>query len=117
MLSCSSTKNIVEDDKLTIVFGNGGGFVGIETKYLLKSDGTLSRIINKDTTFLKQIPQENVAHFFKEATALKDYKYFRPDNIYQYVEINNNRIVWNVTTDGLDTSVITLYNNLKTLFK
>jgi len=117
VFSCSSSKNINNDENLTIAFGNGGGFVGIESKYYLKGDGTLSKIINKDTTILKQIPKESIAHFFNEAEVLKDYKYFKPENIYQFIEINNNRIVWGFNTNDLNNSVITLYNNLKTIIK
>jgi hypothetical protein len=117
LINCSSNKNATANDTLTIAFGNGGGFAGIETKYIVEPSGKLLKIYGKDTLVLKTINNQNLKQLFKDAEKLKDYKYFKPDNIYQFIEINNNRIVWGFTTENVNPKAIILYQQLTTLLK
>lgn len=117
IFSCSSPKPIIGTEIKYIAFGNGGGFVGIETKYILKTDGTLSKIFNKDTTIIKSIDKTEAATLLKAATAFKTYRYFKPDNLYQFIEIEGNRIVWSSNTDSLDKKITSLYTKLLTILK
>ena len=117
IFSCSSPKPIIENEIKYITFGNGGGFVGIETKYMLKTDGTLSKISKKDTTIIKSIDKAQAAILLKEIAPFKVYKYNKPDNIYQFIEIQNNRIVWGTNDNLLNKKIISLYTKLFTLLK
>ncbi len=117
IFSCSSPKPIIGKEIKYIEFGNGGGFVGIETKYILNKEGTLTKIFNKDTTIIKNIDKTEAATLLKAATAFKTYRYFKPDNLYQFIEIEGNRIVWSSNTDSLDKKVTLLYTKLLNLLK
>lgn len=117
IFSCSSPKPMINNEIKYITFGNGGGFVGIETKYILNSKGTLTKIFNKDTTIIKSIDKTEAATLIKAATDFKTYKYFKPDNLYQFIEIEDNRIVWSSNTDSLDKEITTLYTKLLTILK
>ena len=88
IISCSSTKSNSTENNITIAFGNGGGFAGIETKYELKQDGSIYKIQMRDSSvaIVKKIDAKEVKGIFDAAEALKDYKYFKPDNIYQFIE-------------------------------
>ncbi len=117
IFSCNSTKSSIGTGFNFIAFGNGGGFAGKETKYILKEDGWLSKVINRDTVFLKQIDKKEALAFFTDAFEFKSYNYFKPGNTYQFIEINSNRIVWGFSKDSLSPKVISLYNNLSILIK
>lgn len=103
----------------SLAFGNGGGFTGIETKYELKQDGTIFKIQIQDSAVgvVKKVEPNKIKQLFKDAEILKDYKYFKPDNMYQFIEINNNRIVWGFSTDNVNPKAINLYQQLTTLLK
>lgn len=118
--ACSSTKNNdVKNSIYSISFGNGGGYTGIETKYELKQDGTIFKIQIQDSAvrIVKKVEPNKIKQLFKDAETLKDYKYFKPDNMYQFIEINNNRIVWGFSTDNVNPKAINLYQQLTTLLK
>jgi hypothetical protein len=115
--SCSSPKPLIGNEIRYIAFGNGGGFIGIETKYILNTGGTLTKIFNKDTTTLKSIDKTEAATLLKAAMAFKTYRYFKPDNLYQFIEIEDNRIVWNSNTDSLDNKITSLYTELLSQIK
>lgn len=118
-INCSPIKSIALNNNLTLSFGNGGGFTGIETKYELKQDGTIDKIQMQDSSVavIKKVEQKVIEQLFKDAEALKDYKYFKPDNMYQFIEINNNRIVWGFNTENVNPKAINLYQQLTTLLK
>ena len=117
LITCSSNKNTTATEALKLAFGNGGGFTGIETKYELKQDGTIYKIQMQDSSVavIKKVEQKVIEQLFKDAEALKDYKYFKPDNMYQFIEINNNRIVWGFNIESVNPKAINLYQQLTTL--
>jgi hypothetical protein len=117
IFSCSSSKPSIGNPIKYIAFGSGGGVVGIETKYILNTDGTLTKIFNKDTAVLKKIENVKAVTLLKEASSFSTYKYFKPDNIYQFIEIADNRIVWSFNTDLLDKRITLFYKKLLTLLK
>jgi hypothetical protein len=117
LITCSSNKNTTSTDTLTLAFGNGGGFTGIETKYIVESTGKVLKIFGRDTTVLKNIDIKELKTIYSDANLLKDYKYFKPDNMYQFIEINNNRIVWGFNTESVNPKAINLYQQLTTLLK
>ena len=113
--NCSPNKNITNNDSINISFGNGGGFTGIETKYTLKKNGSIIKFVNRDSTLVKQLDTKELNTIYAEAKSLKDYKYFKPDNIYQFIEINNNRIVWGFTIENVNPTAVALYKTLTEL--
>jgi hypothetical protein len=118
-INCSSNKNLTENNSLTIAFGNGGGFTGIETKYELKQDGTIYKMQMNDSSvaIVKKVESKGIEQLFKDAETLKDYKYCKPDNMYQFIEINNNRIVWGFNTENVNPKATNLYQQLTKLLK
>lgn len=101
--SCASNRNNSLSSSVSLIsFGNGGGFTGIETKYILNKKGELS-VINRDTTMIKHVAKKKLHDIFELTSKLENYKFSEPQNIYQFIEINyssgTNRIVWNVNSN------------------
>jgi hypothetical protein len=119
LFACTTTKNNIIISSISIAFGNGGGFTGIETKYQLKRDGNIYKITSKDTTpvYIKQLELNQLNQIFKDAEELKSYEYFKPENMYQFIELNNNRIAWGFSTDNVNPKIISLYQQLNKLLK
>lgn len=115
LLSCGTARNGNTNTKM-IAFGNGGGFAGIETKYLLYSTGDLMKVVGADTAKIKSLPAPSISTYFRDAEAIRDYKYFKPGNIYNFIEFDGNRITWS-STDTIDKNILDLYNKLFTLTK
>lgn len=88
--------------------------MGIETKYTIEENGTLIKRVNGNEAILKELERKEIKSLFEQAEKLKDYKYFKPDNVYQFIEIDNNRIVWGLNTE-IDKKISDLYNQLQQL--
>ena len=109
----------------TIRFGNGGGFTGILTTYILSPDGKLTRsndpTSGQDISLLKTIDKKLTKRFYAKANKIKDYTFNSPDNLYFFLEIQtkekNNKIVWGFDKSKVDAKAISLYNELTALTK
>lgn len=100
----------------TVAFGNGGGFTGIETKYLLNYNGNLVKISQNDTVLIKELSHKEVEGIYITASELNTYKFFKPENIYQFVELKTksttNRIAWGFGSTEISNTAIKFYNDL-----
>lgn len=110
--SCMTSKDIAKTEIQEIKFGNGGGFTGEVITYTLDGNG----LLKKSDSEIKNLKNNEVFDYFKEAQKLKDYKYNEPENVYSFLEIKTkdktNRIVWHIGSNNIDNKVIELYNNL-----
>lgn len=107
-----TSKDIAKTEIQEIKFGNGGGFTGEVTTYTLDGNG----LLKKSDSEIKNLKNNEVFDYFKEAQKLKDYKYNEPENVYSFLEIKTkdktNRIVWHLGSNNIYNKVIELYNNL-----
>lgn len=97
LVSCFGTKHYTE-----IKFGNGGGFAGSITEYIIKPDGEI--LINKgfENNFIKfkTIKKKELKEIQKRLSELSNVpvEFNHPGNIYYFLEfkIDNelNKITW-----------------------
>ncbi len=78
-------------------FGYGGGFTGMSTVYILKSDGIIQKE-NQDGTVVdfKKISDTKIKKFLKEAKKIKlsTYRLSEPGNIYFFITYESNTVTW-----------------------
>ena len=86
----------------TVQFGHGGGFAGIEYRYVLLSDGRLfSKSTKKEYVFMKKIPKRTAVQLSSNIDALASsiLAVNDPGNTYQFLELHGDekkaRWVWN----------------------
>ncbi len=60
------------EEKLSISFGNGGGFTGAIDEYILQEDGQLHKVeltkTGADTLLIKKLKRKEVSVFFQKMT-------------------------------------------------
>lgn len=85
-----------------ITFGNGGGFAGAMTEYVLLDNGNLFSKSNTDTAFVsvKKLERNLTKQMFNNTKFLnlENTQMNNPGNMYYFLQIknegNDNRIVW-----------------------
>lgn len=116
LISCSTSKPIIQTGIKEINFGTGGGFTGEVKTYVLTTE---SKLLEKGKE-LKKVKSETTLSLYNKALVVKDYSFNEPDNIYMFIEIKTNektnRIVWHVGSK-IDDKIIELYNNLISITK
>lgn len=106
-----NTGNTPKGDVI-LSFGNGGGFAGIETTYNLMSNGDIVRAggVLLKVGSLNNATLDKVKSFVSK---YKDFKYSKNDNMYSFIYINGNHIVWGFSVPNQDIfdiySVLNLY--------
>lgn len=106
-------------------WGNGGGFVGKETTYILLENGQLFKRdgIKVDPVELAPIKgrQANALVESAEKLGLLKMSFVHPANTYQFIEFEddgkNSRVSWGDPKFPVDTKVQELYNKLSELIK
>ena len=106
-----------------IVFGDGGGFAGIETSYTLLENGQLFRQVDVEGPFqeLKPIKPQEAKVFFDKVASLQLYKMDieKPGNLYYFLrEVNENidsRVTWGAGDYLPPRAVVSTYRTLKEL--
>lgn len=113
---CAVNKKAQEGVVRAISFGSGGGFTGIENRYMLTREGQLYKLIDKDTIALKKIDAKEALTFFSEAEKLYTYEYSNPGNVTFFLELSAtnkaNRIAWDAATEKINPAAVTLYKKL-----
>ena len=117
--SCSKKViNPLEYEKSKVTFGNGGGFTGLETSFMMLENGKIFKLteMGKSYTYLGQIERNKVTQFFDTfklftfgSMVLND-----PGNMYRYIEIDKegttNRLTWG--NSMVDKNLTLLYQIL-----
>ena len=103
-----------------IVFGEGGGFAGIETSYTLLVNGQLFKQVGAEGAFqeLKSIKQKEAKVFFEKVASLQLYKMDieKPGNLYYFLrEVNetiDSRVTWGAGDYLPPRSLVSTYKDL-----
>ncbi|HFA51586.1 MAG TPA: hypothetical protein ENJ95_21435 [Bacteroidetes bacterium] len=106
-----------------IVFGDGGGFAGIETSYTLLQNGQLFKQVGTEGKYeeLRPIKSKEAKEFFKKVASLQLYKMDieKPGNLYYFIREANDAIDSRVTWGAGDylppKALISTYKDLKAL--
>ena len=118
---CKHTKYTPEslpEDRL--LFGNGGGFAGIETTYTLLENGQLFNFDSKAPAPMEigGAKKKAANRLFEtaESLGLLTLDFQHPGNIYQFIEFQNDgkksRVVWGDKDHAIDPKITDLYQQL-----
>lgn len=110
-------------DKNYIEFGNGGGFTGAVSSYLLTEDGKLYRIetanmVNRNASFIKRIKKCKTNRIYRYAIKnnIAAFVYNEPGNAYAFISIQlnkqSNKIIWNNSNIMTPEPILKLYAKL-----
>ena len=106
-----------------IIFGDGGGFTGIETSYTLLENGQLFRQVDAEGTYqeLKPIQPKEAKVFVDKVASLQLYKMDieKPGNLYYFMrEVNesiDSRVTWGAGDYLPPKALVSTYRDLKSL--
>ncbi len=108
-----------------LIFGNGGGFTGVETSYTLLENGQIFKQVGVNGTYqeLKPINRKKAKSLFEKAVTLQLFKLDinQPGNLYYFVrEINqqiDSKVTWGAGDFLPPQGLVFLYKDLATLVK
>lgn len=108
-----------------IVFGDGGGFAGIETAYTLLENGQIFKKIGADGTYseLKSIKPKQAKTLFEKVNSLQLFKLDmeKPGNLYYFLQQATDQIDSRVTWGAGDyvppQAVVSVYKELQAIVK
>jgi hypothetical protein len=103
-----------------IIFGEGGGFSGVETAYTLLENGQIFKQVGEERAYqeLRPIKAKTAKSIFEKVNSLQLYKMDieRPGNLYYFLqEVNeaiDSRVVWGSGSYVPPPSVIVVYKEL-----
>ena len=104
-----------------IIFGDGGGFSGIETSYTLLENGQLFKQVGTDGPYqeLKSIKPKEAKVFFGKVASLQLYKMDieMPGNLYYFLrEVNetiDSRVTWGAGDYLPPRALVSTYKDLQ----
>jgi len=103
IVGCSSlAKNPLTYEKNSIVFGEGGGFRGIETSTMILENGQVFELEKMRTKYesKKSLSRQDAEQLFSiyNTLGLAEIEVNSPGNTYSYIEFHHNktikRLVW-----------------------
>jgi len=108
-----------------IVFGDGGGFAGIETAYTLIENGQIFKQVGTEGRYeeLKAVKKKEAKTFFEKVASLQLYKMDieKPGNLYYFLqEINetiDSRVTWGAGDYLPPQGIVATYKDLRELAK
>lgn len=103
-----------------LLFGEGGGFAGIETTYLLLENGQIFRSDSKAPNLMEmnRIRKKTANNFFEtaESSGLLTLDFKHPGNLYQFIEFQDdgktNRVTWGDKGHPVAPQIAVLYEQL-----
>lgn len=106
-------------------FGNGGGFAGTETTYILLDNGQLfkSTMGIPEVVALKNSPRKTAKQMFETVASLglEKLDFAHPGNTYSFIEYTDdgktNRVTWGSRGQPVDEKIRALYEQLVQLTK
>jgi hypothetical protein len=115
-------------DKLPVrqlIFGNGGGFAGIETTYILLDNGQIFKQVGVDSNYqeLKPVNRKKAKELFENAKTLQLFKLDidRPGNLYYFVrdisEQLDSKVTWGAGDYFPPQGLVFLYKDLAAMVK
>ena len=123
--SCSTSAKVTNDpDSRRLVFGNGGGFTGIYTTYMLQEDGNVFALLPDSTLQpVKKLRKKQARDIFAQADKLKTAQaaFNHPGNITWFIKYHANGSVseykWGDADISVPNEIKDLYNQLNTIVK
>ena len=124
--ACKTTKYTPEKFPIRqIVFGDGGGFAGIETSYTLLENGQIFKQVGIEGSFteLKPIKPKAAKVFFDKVNSLQLFKLDidKPGNLYYYLrqvtDHLDSRVNWGAGDYMPPQGLVSVYKELKDLAK
>ena len=124
--SCAMKKYKVDKlPEIQLIFGNGGGFTGIETGYTLLDNGQIFKkaSLTEVYTELDKSKKKTAKSLFEQASLLikPDSSINNPGNVYHFIHLKNedidHKITWGHHEYQLDSDIQELYYNLVELVK
>jgi hypothetical protein len=123
LAGCASTK--IQGPVRSLIFGNGGGFTGIQNVYQLKNNKQLCKLKmngDMDTCYQIKLSNKQIEQIFTTADQLrKKYMGFKnPGNIYTYLNLSGDlntipEFTWGQNGFTPPVDVVTFYNQLNSL--
>ena len=127
LMECKTVKHTADKLPATqLQFGNGGGFAGKETTFVLLENGQLfSKNTKGEYAEMVKVGTKNAKKCFKACTDISTFKYNNPGNIYNFVGMTTDstrcRMTWGGTVAAKDTAMLkkakNLYDSLTKLVK
>jgi hypothetical protein len=120
IFSCHTTKNIDNSKSKVLLFGNGGGFTGQETEYVLDENGTFMKNdrLKSEVTILPTLKKSEIKVLFKELDRIRfDTIHFNhPGNTYYFITVtqndNSHEVVWGEHDNLPPASILQFYDLL-----
>ena len=126
LLACKTTKYTPEKFPVRqIVFGDGGGFAGIETAYTLLENGQLFKQVGVEGAYveLKAIKSKQAKELFDKVNSLQLFKLDidKPGNMYyflrQVTDHLDSRVTWGAGDYMSPPGLVNVYRELKSIAK
>ena len=120
-VQCNTKKEIPQTfEGPHIAFGQGGGFSGLKTEYILLRNGNLYKrnAGSKDFKALKPFDKQFVGQIHRniDFLNLKEIRCNNPGDLYYYVELHEkesvHRMVWGKPDFKPDQTLVSFYNIL-----
>lgn len=124
--ACKSTKYTPDKFPIRqIVWGDGGGFAGIETSYTLLENGQIFKQVgvNGNYTELKPIKSREAKKLFDKVNSLQLFKLDidKPGNLYYYLrqvtDHLDSRVTWGAGDYLPPQGLVSVYKELKGIVK
>lgn len=107
-----------------LYFGNGGGFAGLVTEYLLLENGQLFKVnAPGDLTEMNKVKKKTAAGIYQNYTeaGFDDLLFNQPGNIYYFIRMvngeNENYCSWSDQRPLPEEKMMDFYKNLTALIK
>ncbi|MDX1941853.1 MAG: hypothetical protein SFU99_14930 [Saprospiraceae bacterium] len=108
-----------------LVFGDGGGFTGASTEYILLENGQIFKRYSLDNSMLEMgtVKKRQAKEMIKKVQALRlenmDIK--QPGNLYYFLRYKNgdqeHQIIWGGESYQIDEKIATFYKDLTAMIK
>ena len=126
LIGCNTQKfNATDLPTRQLVIGNGGGFTGVQTEYLLLENGQVFEKSSMTDTIkeINSISKKKAQFFFEqvESFQLDSMNFNHPGNMYKYVNLMNEkkegRATWGDANFKVSTKVEGCYDDILTAIK
>lgn len=106
-----------------LIFGEGGGFTGEVSTYILLDNGRLFKQVGKDKQYelLQKVPGKMYKSVFQKVREMElmQKEFDHPGNLYKFIEIQEgaekHTITWGDPNHEVDSSIGDLYQTLLSL--
>lgn len=123
LMACAKKYNTTNFPSTQLHFGNGGGFAGKVTDFLLLENGQVfyKEPFGKDYLEIGKIKPKQAKVFYKQVTDLQNVSLNKPHNNYQYINLQKQdttyRYVFSgggLKQDSITSALLMLYENMIT---